>query len=359
MALEQFIGFLPDTNSPGGSTFDQIAATWAATPPVPSIFMPVTEVNPERTQVLIDRDDEIRGEIDSLPPLTFREAWSITVSGKLYPYVSKRLDLLATGAMDVKTGTPPAATTHRLTPIGFTSSFGLPACNIVVVRDDLAEAFAGCQLASLVRNFPIDGEATFTATFVSLYRRPLTAYAPPAESYTNVEDWVYMLRDTDVYLDNSASAIDGLRGFELTNDNQFREPEWWAKRNREVVIDSGVKHIIWHPARRKRGTRRITTGRLMFSDIKTAQDRRRDLAHAQKLVMECEAQDLGTTPAAKEMFRFTGQKTVYTDGGANSMTRDEDQTSEYTFGVYRDTAIAAAYMLEYVDANNSALTFTA
>lgn len=357
MALEQFCGLLPDTNTPGGSTFDQIAATWATTAPAPTIYFPPTEVAVERTQVLIDRDDEIRGEIDSVPPLTFREAWTVTITGKLYPYVAKRLDLLATGATDVKTGTSPAAITHKFVPIGYTGSFGLPACHIVVVRDDLAEAFSGCQLDTLVRNFPIDGEATYTATFLALYRKPLTGYTPPAESYASLEDWVYMLRDTDVFLDASSTAMDSLRGFELTNNNQFRDPEWWPKRNREIVIDSGVKHIIWHPARRKRGTRRITTGRLMFSDIKTAQERRRDLVHAQKLVVEVEGQDLATTPAAKEMFRFTGQKTVYTGGGPENMTRDSDQTTSYDFGVYRDSAIAAAYQVEYVDASNALLTF--
>ena len=329
--LEQFIGYLPDSIV-GGSTLDTLTPAWA---PVPNLFTPVTEVNAEPTRTSIDRDDEIRGEVDSVPPLAFREAWTVTVQGKLYPWVAKRLARLATGGVDDKTGTPPAAITHKLVPAGF-GSFGLPATHIVVVRDDLAEAFGGCQLGSLMFDFPIDGEATYTATFLALYRKPLVGFSPPAESFADIEDWVYMLRDTDVFLDGAVSAMDALRGVQFTFDNQFRDPEFWPKRNREVVVDTGVKHIVWHPARRKRGTRRQITGRLMFSDVKPAQERRRDLAHAQKLVIETEAQDLTTTPAAKEMFRFTGQKMVLNSGGASAMTRDAEITSEYEFGIYRE-----------------------
>lgn len=355
MPLDQFIGYLPDAGGVGGSTLDVVGTAWA---PVPNLFMPITEATAEATRVMIDRDDEIRGEIDSMPPLSFREAWTVTVQGKLYPYVAKRLAKLATGATDVMTGAAPAAITHKFVPAGY-GAFGLTATHIVIVRDDLAEAFSGCQLGSLLFDFPIDGEATYTATFLALYRKPLTAFTPPAESFTGIEDWVYMLRDTDVFLDASVSAIDALRGVQFTFDNQFRDPEFWPKRNREVVIDAGVKHVVWHPARRKRGTRRSITGRLMFSDIKSAQERRRDLAHAQKLVVETEAQDLATTPAAKEMFRFTGQKMVYTGGGPPAMSRDADQTSDYEFGVYRDAAISNACQFEFVDGSSTAIAFAA
>lgn len=354
MALEQFIGYLPDTVV-GGSTLDIVTPAWA---PVPNLFMPITEVNAEATRTLIDRDDEIRGEVDSVPPLSFKEAWTVTVQGKLYPYAAKRLATLATGATDVRTGTAPAAITHKLVPVGYGPT-GLGATHIVIVRDDLAEAFSGCQLGSLLFDFPIDGEATYTATFLALYRKPLAGFTSPAENFSGVEDWVYMLRDTDVFLDGASAAIDSLRGVQFTFDNQFRDAEFWPKRNRDVVVDSGVKHIIWHPARRKRGTRRTITGRLMFSDIKPAQDRRRDLAHAQRLIIETEAQDLATTPAAKEMFRFTGQKMVMTGGGPGAMTRDADMMSDYEFGVYRDTAIGSACQFEFVDGSNANLAWVA
>ena len=361
MALDSFVGLLPDINSPGGSTFDQLATTWATTPPAPTIFFPLTEANAEKTvDERINRNDEMRGEPDDMPDVEFREAYSPVLSGKLYPYVLKRLMPLLTGAVDAKTGTAPAAITHKFTPIGYTAAFGLPACHIVIGRDDLAEAFGGCQLDTLQLNFPLEGDATFTATFRALFRVPLAAYVPPTEVFTNVELRPLMLRDADAFLDGSGTAVDAFRGVELTMNNMFQAPEFWPKRNRDIVIDSTEKHMLWHPNRYKRGRRRACTGRIMFSDIKTVQQRRRDIAHGQKLVLEVEGRSLGTTPAANELARFTGQKMVYTGGGPNSLTRETDLTSDYEFQIARDPgapSVANAWFWEFLDNNNTAITF--
>ncbi len=358
MPFDQFVGFVSDSAgaTPTPTNFDAWVAAGSPVP-APNVFFPVTSVDPEKAADNIDRNDEIIGEIDEQAPIAFRQTNQVTVRGRLYPYVAKRLALIATGATDVVTGgLAPAPQTHTLVPKGYGSPF-LPSINIVVVRDDLAEAYIGCQLDALTMDFPLDGEATWEATFLALYRTPLAAgYTPPAESFTGLDRWVYMLRDTQVFLAGTSQAA--LRGISLTFNNNFREPEFHAKRNVESLLDGSDKYRIWHPAQRKRGRRRTLTGRLMFHDVKTLQERRQDLVTTQTLVMETEAQDLATTPAAKEMFRFSGHKTALTGGGVGNMTRDDDITSDFEFGVYRDLALGKAATLEFVDASSTPLAFS-
>ena len=185
MPFDQFVGFVSDdasTTTPTPTNFDERVLGGSVTP-VPAVYFPVTSVDPEKAITNIDRNDEITGELDEPVPIAFRQVNRVTIRGRLYPYVAKRLLLLATGAASTQTGTAPAAITHALIPKGYGSPH-LPSINIVVVRDDLAEAYIGCQLDTLNLDFPLDGEATYEATFAALYRVPLAAYTSPTESFS-------------------------------------------------------------------------------------------------------------------------------------------------------------------------------
>lgn len=361
MGVDRLIGFVPDATvggTPRASLTGSppLADTGTATIADPTIWVPVTNVSVDKGIVRIDRNEEIRRHRGQVAPKTFRRADVVTVSGLAYPYVLKRLVKLATGGTDAITGSAPAAITHKFQPVGY-GVYGLGACHIATVRDDLYQKYAGCQLGSLQIDFPLDGEATWQATFLSLYATQ-PGSGPGTPDYSNVvPDWVYTLRDVDAFLDASVSPVDALRGYQLSFDNGFKDPEFWPKRNREVQTVSGEKHVLWFPQRRKLGSAQQVNGRLMFSDAKPLQDRYMELAHAQKLVMECEAQDLGTTPAAKEMLRITVQKSVYTGGGVSDMTRDDDVTSDYEFGGFLDPTTQNDVTFEFVDASATAITF--
>lgn len=362
MAINRYLGFVADPTV-GGTARDNLtgspplALTGTPTIPDPDKWFPVTTVEAvDKGNQVIDRKDEMRGSRGNPPPLTFRQAPTIAVEGKLYPYVLKKLTQLATGGADVKTGTPPAAITHKLEPVAYGAD-GIAAAHIHVVRDDLREAICGCQLSRLELNFPIDGEATWKGTFVGLYRRRLTG-SPPATNFAAVvPDWVYILRDARALLDGSPTAVPRLRGYSLVFDNGFRDPDFDPQTNREDKTISTVLHRTWWPSRRRLGASTEITGQIQLSNVNTTEEDNRDFSHAQQLVVEVEAQDLGTTPAAKEMLRITHGKIVYTGGGAGEMTRQGDIQSEYDFEVGLDPATGKDLTFEFVDATNTAIAF--
>ena len=165
-----------------------------------------------------------------------------------------------------------------------------------------------------------------------------------------------MLRDTELIVGGAAETL--IRGFQLNFNNQLRPPEFDAKICIEDLLDGANEYRLWHPARIKRGRRRTFGGRLMFHEPKTVLERRQDMAALRTFVAETEAQALGTTPAANEMFRFTAHRMVLTGGGASNMTRDDDITSDFEFGAYINPALAQAVKFEFVDATAGALAFT-
>lgn len=362
MAINRYLGFVADATV-GGTPRDNLtgapplALTGTPTIPDPDKWFPVTSVAAvDKGNEVIDRKNEMRNSRGNPPALAFRQAPSIEVEGKLYPYVLKKLTQLATGGVDAKTGTPPAAITHKLEPVAFGAE-GISACHIHVVRDDLREVVCGCQLAELELNFPIDGEATWKGTFAGLYRRRLTGSPPAASFAAVVPDWVYILRDARALLDASVTPVPRLRGYNMKFSNEFRDPDFDPLTNREDKTISSVLHRTWWPARRRLGASTAISGQLQLSNVNVTEEDNRDFSHAQQLVVEVEAQDLGTTPAAKEMLRVTHGKIRYTDGGASEMTRQGDIQSEYNFEVGLDPATGKDLTFEFVDATNTLIAF--
>lgn len=242
---------------------------------------------------------------------------------------------LGTDVTDV-TVTNPAATTTTYPVLAYGAA-GLPAVHLAVVRDDLYERVAGCVLSELQLSFPLDNHATFQATFAGKYYRQEDE-TPPAVDYSTYlrPDAALVLRDANMFLDGSGTAIDGLAGLDITLNNSLRDPDFYPGKNilRVPAAGGDRERVLWWPAVRKLGSAQEITGSLNFSDVKTAQETKLDLARAQQAVFEVSGGALGTSTPSRQLLRMTAYALALNGGGASALVREGDITSEYQFGAY-------------------------
>lgn len=348
--IRRLFGFVAD-DTLGGTAYDGLVA---GAIPDPDTFWPITNVTIDKGLQTIDRNEEVRGRRGNTAPISFRAAPSATVQGLLYPDVAKKLVRLATGGTDSITGTSPAAITHRFDPVGFGTA-ALPAVHLAVVRDDVYHKLAGCQVSELQFNFPVDGEATFEATFVGKYYAQEDAAAPTA-TYDLSPNEPFMLRDAQMFVDGDSEAIDGLRGFNLTFNNGFRDPDFYPMRNRVAATTATPRRIVWFPEQRRLGSAQTVSGQVQFHTGIADEDRKQDLTQAQEIVFDVESELLDTTPEVAELLRITCSQTVYTGGGLGALTRDDDIQSEYELGVYVDESIGRDIRFEFRTDNTALIT---
>lgn len=102
-----------------------------------------------------------------------------------------------------------------------------------------------------------------------------------------------------------------------------------------VPSQQGKVHKLWFPARHKIGAQ-LVTGTIDFSDVDAAQENKRLIRQAEKLVFEVAAGPLGTTPDADEMLRVNVYNKVLTGGGAEPIQREGDQVASYEWAGYID-----------------------
>lgn len=345
-ARRRLFGWSNDTIA-GGSPLDELTA--GAIPDATQMW-PVQEVTVDDNESVLERNDEVTGLRGDVEPEEFREAPTVTVRGRLYPPILKKLIQLATGSTPTATGAAPAAITRRWEPVPY-GTLALPAVHLSVVRDDLYEKFAGCQLSRFEVTFPLDDSATFEATFGALYRGEEAA-APPVPDYTFLEPrWAYKLRDAEAMLAGSSTAIEGLREVMLAYDNRHEDPEFWPMRNRLIIPGTGGDRdrILWYPQQRVLGDQQIT-GRLGFFDAKVQEEQARHLVKARQIVFDVEGPTLATTPVVKQMFRFTGNRMAYTGGGPSALQKEGRITSQYDLGVFVDPVTGKDAAFELTEA---------
>lgn len=346
----RLIGFVDDAVA-GGSAYDDLVA---GAIPAPTKFIPATTANVNDGTDFLDRANEVRGYRGSPPPVEFRANPGVPFTANAYPFLVKKLIRLWTGATDVRTGVPPAAITHKFQPI---QSGELPAIHMAVVRDEQYDAVAGCTAEQITLDFPLAEFATIEAELRGKYRKR-EAGNPPAATYAEYPRRGYLLRDAHVLLGGSPTAIPGLRGIRFVLSNSMVEPpDYEPKRNRVVTTYGGKKRTVWWPARHKFMAHSLT-GQLLFSTPQPDEDFKRELAHAEQLVFECEFEDISpaTTPPAKEMLRVSGPQMVRTGGGPEALTDQDEITSSYDFGLYIDEATGADATFEFVDGSNVNIT---
>lgn len=354
--LRRAIGWVADPTA-GGSSLDVLRGDprnrGPAAIPDPTQFWPVDTVTVNKGDRRVNRNSEIRADLDNMPEQEFKQAPVVTARGRVYMPLLKTFLRYVTGRRPTTTGVAPAAITTAYEPLGY-GTVALPAMHLAVVRDDLYEKVAGCQLVRLRLDFPNDDLATWEAEFHGLYI-VRTAEALPAAatdfSYLN-PDWALVLRDAAAYQAGSLTAMDGLRGYVLDFNNQLREPDHHAGKNVLVVPAAGGdrERRLWYPAARRLSAARSITGQIQFWGASEAEEAKNDLARSEQFVFEVEGAPLSTTPASRQMLRSTAFNQQYTGGGPADLTREEDISATYDFGVFRSDAVGKALRFEVVDA---------
>jgi hypothetical protein len=343
------IGYVDDSVA-GGSAYDDLVA--GAIPDAAS-FIPVRTANITGDPDPLERNAEVRGFRGDTPPNEFRSQANVTLTSEAYSALVKKLIRLWAGTTDVRSGAPPAAITHKFLPI---QSGDLPAVHMGVVRDEQYDKVAGCTANSVTLDFPYLEAGTIEAELRGKYRSRV-ATAPPATSYAQYGRRGWYLRDAQVLLGGALTPLDNLRGVRVGFDNRFADPEYWPRRNRVVTSygSPAVKRTVWWPQRQKFMSHAIT-GQLITGTPTPDIDLQRELAHAEQFVLEIELEDLGTTPAAKELIRITAQNKVITGGGPEALTDEDELTATYDFTLFVDPASGTDTKVEFVDASNVNIT---
>jgi hypothetical protein len=347
----RLLGYVDDATA-GGKSYDDLAA---GAIPDANKFVAVTEADVDMGDNRLERNTEIRGYRGSPPPIEFQANPKVSFTSIAYPHLTKKLVRLWTGGTDARTGTPPAAITHLLEAI---QSGDLPAVHLGVVRDEKYDKVAGCTLNQLTLDFPLADHATLAASFNGKYMIPNVGTAPPAAAYTEYPRRGYLLRDAKVYLDGSITQIPALAGIRFVLDNRMADPpDFFPGENVVVTTYDGVKRRIWWPERHKFMSHAIT-GQIMFSEPKPDEDLKRELAHAESIVLECSFEDIDppTTPPAVEMLRVTGSQMVRTGGGAEGLQKEAAINSSYDFGLFVDEATGDDAKFEFTDGSNTNIT---
>lgn len=420
MAVRRLFGWIDDATVEGKALgdlrVDSTDLTEAPEVPDPTQMWPVTSVTVDKGVTNLTRTNEVRGVRGNAAPQEFKRAPTVTVQGRLYFPVLRKLLALAAGGTPTTTGgtgsgitgvtgassgnlftktahgltngklvilsalsggsgltagipyyvisatantfqlalevggsavalgsdvsgvtvTNPTATTTTYPVLAYGAS-GLPAVHLGVVRDDLYEKVGGCTLSEVQLSFPTDDHATFQAVFAGKYYHQSTA-SPPSVDYSKYlrPDAALVLRDANMFLDGSGSAIGGLDGFDFTFNNGLRDPQFYPGQNvlRVAAAGGDRERTTWWPARRKLGSAQAVTGNLKFSEVKTAQETKLDLARAEQAVFEITGGALGTSTASRQLLRITAYAMALDGGGASELVRDGDITSEYQFGAY-------------------------
>jgi hypothetical protein len=285
---------------------------------------PVTNVSVSGGLTALDRNAEIRGGRGTPAGRVFRRAPVITVEGLLYPELLATLMLMALGSTS-RTGTAPAAFTDRVVPAA-DSAVQLPGVHLSWEMDGLFEQAAGCKLNSLSCQFPNDGYATFTATFVARWHRPLPV-APTwsmASSWLGTNEWPLMLRDAAVFEGGSSTSLDIVRAFSIEIPDIYRDADFLARKEREDVGTGDSFRRIWWPSPYRLAARRQINGTLELRGLDQARENKMRIMAAEQLVVEVDARPLATTPVATELARFTLFNAVQQPAGDRGMNRDDD-----------------------------------
>lgn len=349
MAFERKFGIADDTE-PGGSDYDTLTTGIV---PVATELWPVTTANVDRNQSNIDRNADVGGHRANKPPVPFRQDPRVPIGGLAYPNLLKRLTRRALGSAETKTGTPPAAITHKFAPIDYGSDV-LPGLHATVVRDGVMHKVAGCTVNRLALDLPLDGDGTFEAELWGLYQVPSSG-AGPAVSQVAVGDEVFMLRDLKAYFGATPVQLENVSGFTwefVNNLSDDAEDNYAAGRNVVTSTYNGVKRRVWFPYRHALRAAQGVSGSITFSEPDYAQEVQHDLLIADKLVAEITAGDLATTPAAKETMRITMYNRVLTEGGLGALSKSDRIDTEYTFGAFFSETDQKDVEVEFLDASN-------
>lgn len=355
---QRLFGFVDDPVE-GGASYDQLTTTNfgagtyptfdAGPPPEPpdaTVFWPITGGTLDQNTDRIDRNTEIRGRRAGTPPYPFRARPVMTIPVAAYrPVVEAALAKALGGDDDVVGSASPY--THTIEPLGYGSAV-LPCVIAQLVRDDLNAKMSGSVFERVTMTFPMDGEGTVEAELHGLYYGNFTTSLPTA-SFTGMteNDNILMLRDAQMFIDDSPTAVEDLTGFEFAYVNNT-VPKFYARRNIDSRVVSTVTRRIWYPQTNKVGPAQDITFGFSLGNVSAEQELARDFGQVEKLVVEVFGDPIGAT-GSNECVRFTLYGAEITGGGAAAATARDDITSTFTGGVYYSSADSKDLTIEIVN----------
>lgn len=351
---KRWLGLITDPRS-GGSDADWVAGSPVHGFTLPNEFVPVTTADVNQGKSTTDRNNEVVGTRANRAPKAFAADPRLTFESRAYPGHVKVLLRHALSGAVTPTGTGPASITSLFRP---TQTDPLKTLQAWVVRESQLDRMSGAYVNTLTINLAAAEEGTLSAELWPLYHQigDLLGSASgvsatlPTPSYTTDVDTL-KLRDCVVYMNDGATLALDVSNFSLTFDNGLIddfESRYAAGKNVAVIIQSGTTYRMWYPTRNKIGPQTVS-GTIGFSGVRPDQDLLALLSASQKIVVEASAGPLGTTPPAKEMFRFTLQKSVWTGGdGPGPLVREGDIRASYDFNAYLDEAVGYDFTVEYV-----------
>lgn len=351
MAVQRLFGYKTDATV-GGSSYDDLAAGLV---PDADTFWPVTGGTLDKNTERIDRNDEVRGRRAAVPSLSFRGRPVMTIPVPAYRSVLEAAIAKTLGGTDTRTGVGPAAITHSWSSIDYPAT-ALAAVHAQLVRDNVNHKMSGACFNRLSMTFPLDGEGTAEVELAGLYAAHF-ATAAPAATFTGLSSDVMALRDGEMFIDGSGTAIPNLQGFEFSYTNNVN-PKWYAKRNvvTQTIGTPSTARKVWFPEENRIGPAQDVTYAINVGDTDATQELAADFAQAQKFVFDVTGGPLGTTPAASELLRVTIYAGVHTGGGPDALVARDDINSRYEGSAFYSVADADDVKIEVVNATSTAIT---
>lgn len=354
MAVRRQFGIKKDATVGGSALSDLVSA---AIPDADDLW-PVQTANVDKNTSHLDRNDEVTGFRGNPAPEEFRKDPRVNVKGLAYSRLLEILWFYALGGPDVVSGAAPAARTHLGKPVGYGAG-ALPALHAHIVRDGQTDKVSGCYVNQITSAFTLDGHGTFEAELWGLFHAALNNPTVPTLARHARDIKTFKLRDLKAYFGGSPTPVPGVTGFSITYNNNIVDDSdarfQAGSEIHELADPGGAVRRIWYPTEHFLGGSQAITGEINFASVKQAEDVKHDLAYAEAIVAEVEGVSIATTPAAKELMRFSVLNAVRSGGGAEEMQKEGVQKSSYQFGGYLDGSGAD---LKVESVNNVATAIT-
>lgn len=351
MIIRQF-GWSVDAVA-GGSSYDAVV-TSAADIPDATEWWPVTGGNLDKGAGRINRDNEARGRRARTAQLPFSSEPSMTIPVAAYHSLAKKVLKYALGREGTRTGAGPY--THPLRAVEYADNVNyLPTVNCQLARDDLNQKMSGSSIQRVTFDFPLDGEATMEVEFHGLYQQHY-ATTVPAASFTGLSENPLALRDAQVFVDGSLTAIPDLQGFRIAWVNNLTAKRYAGRNIRALSIGSPARtRKVWYPQLRKIGPAQDVTFGLVFGSTNAGQELAEEYQQIEKYVFEVAGDPI---TAGVELLRFTIFNGTLNDGGAGPLTARDDMTSDFNGNAYYSEADGKDVLVEVVDNVNAAIVIT-
>lgn len=338
---------IKDDGVPGGSQYDTIKSNSPVVPDADT-FWPVTGGTFDPGLGRIDRNTEVRGRRANTSPISFRSDPIITVPVASYRTIMEKAYFKLFGQCVTTGGSGATPYTQALTPVGF-GTINLPAAHIQLVRDALNIKMGGATWNRITLNAPLDGEGTAEMEFFGKYFDQYVS-APPTPSYVGVSDNPLLLRDAQMFIDGSGTAVPDLQGFSFTYTNNLIRKPYAGRQIAAQSLGSPAKvHKLWFPTENKAQAAPDVAYSFVLGNTDPSQEYAMWFSQAEKYVIEFTGDALsGAFSATNELMRITIFNGVNTGGGGEPLSARDDITSSFDGGAFYSTADALDVKIEFV-----------